>query len=43
MFSEAYQGTEESNTVIPALMHLFRYEILRNTITIKKTSKNGIR
>lgn len=36
MFSEAYQGAEESNTVIPALLHLFRYEIFEKYYDYKK-------
>lgn len=36
MFSESYQGSSEENTVIPALLHLFRYEIFERYYNYKK-------
>ena len=36
MFSEAYQGSESETTVIPALLHLFRFEIFEKYYTFKK-------
>jgi len=36
MFSEAYQGTKELKTFIPALLHLFRYEIFERYYNYKK-------
>ncbi|SHE89724.1 hypothetical protein SAMN02745784_02150 [Tissierella praeacuta DSM 18095] len=36
MFSEAYQGTKEVKTIIPSLLHLFRYEIFERYYNYKK-------
>ncbi len=36
MFSEAYHGSEDSPTIIPALFHLFRYEIFEKYYNFKK-------
>ena len=36
MFSEAYQGIKEVKTIIPSLLHLFRYEIFERYYNYKK-------
>lgn len=41
MFSEGYQGTKEARTVIPALLHLFRYEIFERYYNYKKENLKG--
>ncbi len=38
MFSEAYHGLKESPTIIPALLHLFRYEIFEKYYNYKRKS-----
>ena len=36
MFAEAYQGTKEEKTIIPSLLHLYRYEIFDKYYDYKK-------